>query len=122
MKTIEERAKEYAPGISNSDSLFPTRISTLAAIERRGYIAGATEQKAIDDAKWLKIKSSWEKEAQINHDDVANYKQGYHDAIEKACEWLGPHLAEVADLYDSRADLLLRLVKENFRIAMEKEL
>ena len=24
--------------------------------------------------------------------------------------------------YDSRADLLLRLVKENFRIAMEKEL
>ena len=42
--------------------------------------------------------------------------------IDKACEWLGPHLAEVADLYDSTADLLLRLVKENFRIAMEKEL
>ena len=57
MKTIEERAKEYAPGTSNSDSLFPTRISTLAAIERRGYIAGATEQKAIDIDKaceWLK--------------------------------------------------------------------
>ena len=57
MKTIEERAKEYAPGTSNSDSLFPTRISTLAAIERRGYIAGATEQKAIDIEKtceWLK--------------------------------------------------------------------
>ena len=56
MKTIEERAKEYAPGTSNSDSLFPTRISTLAAIERRGYIAGATEQKAIDIDKaceWL---------------------------------------------------------------------
>lgn len=88
----------------------------------RAYVRGAKEQKAIDDAKWLKIKSSWEKEAQINHDDVANYKQGYHDAIEKACEWLGPHLAEVADLYDSTAGLLLRLVKENFRIAMEKEL
>lgn len=42
--------------------------------------------------------------------------------IDKACEWLGPHLAEVADLYDSTAGLLLRLVKENFRIAMEKEL
>lgn len=88
MKTIEERAKEYAPGISNSDSLFPTRISTLAAIERRGYIAGATEQKAIDDAKLLKLKSAWEKQAQINHDDEANYKQGYHDAIDKVCEWL----------------------------------
>ena len=42
--------------------------------------------------------------------------------IDKACEWLGSHLAEVADLYDSTAGLLLRLVKENFRIAMEKEL
>ena len=42
--------------------------------------------------------------------------------IDNACEWLGPHLAEVADLYDSNANLLLRLVKENFRIAMEKEL
>ena len=36
MKTIEERAKKYAP------YLF------LAALERKAYIAGATEQKAID--------------------------------------------------------------------------
>ena len=42
--------------------------------------------------------------------------------IDKACEWLGLHLAEVADLYDPTADLLLRLVKENFRKAMEREL
>ena len=42
--------------------------------------------------------------------------------IDNACEWLGSHLAEIADLYDSTAGLLLRLVKENFRIAMEKEL
>ena len=90
MKTIEERAKEYAPGISNSDSLFPTRISTLAAIERRGYVAGATDQKAID--------------------------------IDKACEWLGVHLAEVADRYDSTLGLHLRFLRENFRKAMEKEL
>ena len=117
MKSIEERAelnlmyeKDFC-GHSLSDDMVC-----------RAYVRGAKEQKAIDDAKWLKIKSSWEKEAQINHDDEANRKQGYHDAIEKACEWLGPHLAEVADLYDSRADLLLRLVKENFRIAMEKEL
>ena len=41
-------------------------------------------QKAIDNAELLKLKSAWEKEAQINHDDEANYKQGYHDAIEKA--------------------------------------
>ena len=117
MKTIEERAelnlmyeKDFC-GNGLSDNMVC-----------RAYVRGAKEQKAIDDAKWLKIKSSWEKEAQINHDDEANRKQGYHDAIEKACEWLGPHLAEVADRYDSTASLLLRLVKENFRIAMEKEL
>ena len=57
MKTIRERAKEYAPDPSNSDSLFSIRISTLAATERRAYIVGATEQKAIDIDKaceWLK--------------------------------------------------------------------
>ena len=54
----------------------------------RAYVRGAEEQKAIDDAKLLKLKSSCENQAQINHDDVLNYKQGYHDAIEKACEWL----------------------------------
>ena len=83
MKSIEERAalnliyeKDFC-GNSLSDNMVC-----------RAYVRGAKEQKAIDDAKWLKIKSSWEKEAQINHDDVANYKQGYHDAIEKACNWL----------------------------------
>ena len=117
MKTIEERAilhLEYERDFLGND-LSEDMVC-------RAYVRGAEEQKAIDEAKLLKLKSAWEKQAQINHDDEANYQQGYHDAIEKACEWLGPHLAEVADLYDSRADLLLRLVKENFRIAMEKEL
>ena len=83
MKTIEERAalnlmyeKDFC-GNSLSDNMVC-----------RAYVRGATEQKAIDEAKLLKLKSAWEKEAQINHDDVANYKQGYHDAICKACEWL----------------------------------
>lgn len=39
MGTIEERAKEYAP---------ETFLSTL---KRKAYIAGAQEQKAIDDAE-----------------------------------------------------------------------
>ena len=78
MKTIEERAEQYA----NPDYAMP---SYVAYAQRNAYIAGATEQKAIDDAKLLKLKSAWEKQAQINHDDEANYKQGYHDAIDKAC-------------------------------------
>ena len=42
MKTIEERAKEY-----DSDPF-------LSALERKAYIAGATEQKAIDEEVRLK--------------------------------------------------------------------
>ena len=42
--------------------------------------------------------------------------------IENACKWLGPHLAEVADLCDWRAKLLLSRVTKKLRIAMEKEL
>ena len=83
MKTIKERAKEA--GIVSqykSDYRYDTR-----SVES-GYIQGATEQKAMDDAKLLKLKSAWEKEAQINHDDELNYKQGYHDAIDRVCEWL----------------------------------
>ena len=87
METIAERAKE-AGIISQykSDYRYDKRSVEF------GYTQGATEQKAIDDAELLKLKSSWEKEAQINHDDEANYKQGYHDAIEKACEWITEHI------------------------------
>ena len=83
MKTIAERAKE-AGIISQykSDYRYDKRSVEF------GYTQGATEQKAIDEAELLKLKSSWEKEAQINHDDEANYKQGYHDAIDKACDIL----------------------------------
>ena len=80
--TIEERADAYVGHPEEIDEF------TSATIKRDAYIRGAKEQKAIDDAEWLKIKSSWEREAQINHNDENNYQQGFHDAIEKACEWL----------------------------------
>ena len=79
METIEERASEYA---------HTEWISEFTDIAKESYTKGATEQKAIDDAKLLKLKSSWEKEAQINHDAEMHYKQGYHDASEKFREWL----------------------------------
>ena len=67
MKTIEERAIEY--GSKKGDiSLSDIYNKALANIYKEGYIAGAKEQKAIDDE--------------------AIYKQGYHDAIERACERL----------------------------------
>ena len=116
METIEERANLAAWQILEEIGLSRHSVDRVAEI----IAEKIHEQKAIDEAKLLKLKSAWEKQAQINHDDEANYQQGYHDAIEKACEWLGPHLAEVADLCDWRAKLLLSRVTKKLRIAMEK--
>ena len=85
MKSIEERAWKKYPEVIKHHNLARIDINEK---KRKMYIEIATEQKAIDDAELLKLKSAWEKEAQINHDDEANYKQGYHDAIDKVCEWL----------------------------------
>ena len=87
MKTIEERAKEYASKKTNISSC-AIYNDALASIYMEGYIAGAKEQKAIDNEELLKLKSAWEKQAQINHNDEDNYNQGYHDAVEKACKWM----------------------------------
>lgn len=57
MKTIEERAKEYAPDAFDPDYILPTREGHIVNKERSAYIAGATEQKTIDiekACKWLK--------------------------------------------------------------------
>lgn len=56
MKTIEERAREYASK-KGDISLSPIYNEALASIYEEAYIAGATEQKAIDidkACKWLK--------------------------------------------------------------------
>ena len=97
--TIEERAKKAYP--IDRDNVF-------AELKRNAYIAGATEQKAIDDEKLSRFKSSWEREAQINHNDENNYQQGFHDAIEKACEWL------------KARNVLTDASLEGFRKAMEE--
>ena len=111
MKTIEERAKLASEGYEDDG---------YSAGLYMGYVVGATEQKAIDDAKWLKIKSSWEKQAQINHDDEANYKQGYHDAIEKACDWLKKNFEYYVDVEVSSYYTYEDKLVEDFRKAMEE--
>ena len=116
MKTIEERAalnliyeKDFC-GNSLSDNMVC-----------RAYVRGAEEQKAIDDAKLLKLKSAWEKEAQINHDAEMHYKQGYHDAIEKACEYLDIYFMEIGYPDDWMRDSPNMLSgEERFRKAMEE--
>ena len=102
MKTIEERAKEYSDrhkSIENSyfrGYNYNYNVAEEYDAEKFAYEAGAYDQKTIDDAELLKLKSAWEKQAQINHDDEANYQQGYHDAVEKACEWLEENARDYA--------------------------
>ena len=89
--TIEERAKEYAPD------------PFLAALERKAYIAGATEQKAIDEEVRLKkcddmTEAEYEREVAFAdwYHQNGNGTPTYSDAIEwtrkevinKACELL----------------------------------
>ena len=91
MQTIEERAKEYAPD------------PFLAALERKAYIAGATEQKAIDEEVRLKkcddmTEAEYEREVAFAEWYHQNGKgtPTFSDAIEwarrelidNACEWL----------------------------------
>ena len=91
MKTIEERARLAAGQIYEEIGLSKHSVDRVSEIIAEKII----EQKAIDNAEWLKIKSSWEREAQINHNDENNYKQGFHDAIENACEWFSNYLMEI---------------------------
>ena len=116
MKTIEEKAEEWYKYIAENP-IYDVDVTKLS------YIAGAKDQKDIDRALWLKLKSSWEEEAQINHNDKSNYKQGYHDAIEKACEWFSDYLFEIGYPDDWKRDSENIISGERrFRKAMKKEL
>lgn len=114
MKTIEERAKEYVEKHRSVESCYFTPEGSYSYhAERVAYEVGATEQKAIDDAVLLKLKSAWEKQAQINHDDELNYQQGYHDAIEKACKVCKNELRRLKQLINESVGIPANLVSED---------
>ena len=103
MKTIEERAKEYAPDAVDPDYILPATEEYLVNIQRQAYIAGAKVQKAIEEEVTLK-KYDAMTEAEYNRETAFAdwYLQNgkgtptYSDAIEWArkqtidevCEWL----------------------------------
>ena len=102
MKIIEERAKEYASKKADI-SLSPVYNDALASLYEEGYIAGATEQKAIDEEVRLK---KCDDTTEAEYDREVAFADWYHkngkgtptfsDAIEwarketiiKVCEWL----------------------------------
>ena len=106
MKTIEERAKLASEGYDDDG---------YSAGLYMGYVVGATEQKAIDDAECANQVLMGKGDA-VNH-----YKQGFHDAIDKACEWLDNYLMEIGYPDDWLRDSLnIKSGKERFRKAMEE--
>ena len=78
MKTIEERANLAAWQIYEETILSEHSVDRVSEIIEEKI----NEQKAIDDAECVN-KVLMGKGSSINC-----YKQGYHDAIEKVCEWL----------------------------------
>ena len=100
--TIKERAKEYASKKADI-SLSPVYNDALASLYEEGYIAGATEQKAIDEEVRLK---KCDDTTEAEYDREVAFADWYHkngkgtptfsDAIEwarketiiKVCEWL----------------------------------
>lgn len=123
MKTIEERAKEYS--LKDFDGYYTGREKAM----EEGYIAGATEQKAIDEEVRLKncddmTKAEYDRESAFAEWYHKNRKgtPTYSDAIEwarkevidRACEWLEEHL------YEEMFDLPFNNWIELFKKAMEE--
>ena len=129
MKSIEERAKEYS--LRDFDGYYTGREKAV----EEGYIAGASEQKAIDEEVRLK-KCDDMTEAEYNRETAfADWynKSGkgtptYSDAIEwarkdllnKACEFLDGYCCEIGYEYDCMFDDIIVDGKERFRKAMEE--
>ena len=124
METIEERAKEYSKGQWD----IPTAI--------KAYVAGANEQKAIDEEVRLK-KCDDMTQAEYNHETafVDWYLENgkgtptYSDAIEwarkevinKACDWFAYYLMDIGYPDDWMRDSPnMQSGEERFRKAMEE--
>ena len=125
MKTIEERAKEYS--LKDFDGYYTGRERAV----EEGYIAGAKEQKAIDEEVRLK-KCDDMTEAEYNRETafvdwyLENGKgmPAYSDAIEwarkeainKACEWIDKYL----HLFVMKGNIIYPKLAQEFRKAMEE--
>ena len=127
MKTIEERAKEYS--LKDFDGYYTGREKAV----EEGYIAGAKEQKAIDEEVRLK-KCDDMTEAEYNRETafvdwyLENGKgmPAYSDAIEwarkeainRACEWIDKYL----HLFVMKGNILYPKLTQEFRKAMEEQM
>ena len=97
MKTIEERAKEYS--LNDFDGYYTGREKAV----EEGYIAGATEQKLIDD---VSLQERFQK--------VLNGQK--RDLIDKACNWLDRYL----HLFEMKGHINHSALEQELRKALEE--
>ena len=86
MKAIEERAKEFAPDPVDPDYILYSEAGYVVNRFRDAYIAGATEQKAIDIDKaceWL--KNNWREYVNQDRDGMILFGHWEYD-FRKAME------------------------------------
>ena len=111
MKTIEERAKEYAPD------------PFLAALERKAYIAGAKEQKAIDEQVRLKKCDDMTQE---ECDREAAFAEWYREngkgtpTYSDAIEWARKEVINEAFKWLKARNVLTDASLKGFRKTMEE--
>ena len=136
MKTIEERAKEYAPAPFDSDEIIYTKKRYVVNVIRDAYIVGANAQKAIDEEVRLKKCDDM---TQAEYDREVAFAEWYHkngkgtptfsDAIEwarkevidDARKWFADYLMEIGYPDDWLRDSLnIKSGKERFIKAMEE--
>ena len=144
MKTIKERAKEWGERIVettpydvvNGKACVFVEDRNIADVAEESYIAGATEQKAIDEQVRLKkcddmTQEECDREAAFAEWYRENGKgtPTYSDAIEwarkevinKACDWLDIYLMDIGYPDDWMRDSLnMKSGEERFREAMEE--
>ena len=128
MKSIEERAKEWGEHIVETTpydvvdgkACVFVEDRNIADVAEESYIAGATEQKAIDDAECIN-QVLMGRVSTINYDAENHYKQGYHDAVEKAynifCHTGCPHKTDSYNCLNNKCDTW-----EIFRRMLEEEI
>lgn len=87
MKTIKERAKEYAPDPFDPDYTLPAREGYIVYQQRNAYITGAMQQKAIDIDKaceWL--KNNWREYVNQDRDGMilfGHWESDFRKAMEE---------------------------------------
>lgn len=129
MKTVRERAKEYS--LRDFDGYYTGREKAL----EEGYIAGSTEQKAIDEEVRLK---KCDDTTEAEYDREVAFADWYHkngkgtptfsdaiewarkDLLDKVCDWLKENAWSFAHVFDGEPYYDTEMVINALETAMEE--